>query len=291
MTRKLNNLLPFIPSLLLAAIAIPVAVHLWDYYSNSPWTRDGRVRAEVVQVAPDVSGLIIQVAVEDNQLVKRGQLLFKIDRSRYEALVRQAHANLLQARANLGQAQRQARRNHVVSDLVARQQLEEGDTRVERAQAALAAAEAALTLAQVDLVRTEVRSPVDGYVNDQVPRSGDYITTGRPVLSIVDEHSLHVVGYFEETKLERLHIGQPVEIRLMGSNGLLHGHVQSVAAGIDDRDRSSGEALLPNVNPAFNWVRLAQRVPVRVALDDVPGDLRMVAGRTATVSVLQELSR
>ncbi|WP_085692609.1 MULTISPECIES: HlyD family secretion protein [unclassified Pseudomonas] len=291
MTRKLHDLLPFIPSLLLAVIAIPVAVHLWDYYSNSPWTRDGRVRAEVVQVAPDVSGLITQVAVEDNQLVKRGQLLFTIDRSRYEALVKQAQANLMQARANLGQAQRQARRNHVVSDLVARQQLEEGDTRVERAQAALAAAEAALTLAQVDLLRTEVRSPVDGYVNDQVPRSGDYITTGRPVLSIVDEHSLHVVGYFEETKLERLHIGQPVEIRLMGSNGLLHGHVQSVAAGIDDRDRSSGEALLPNVNPAFNWVRLAQRVPVRVALDDVPGDLRMVAGRTATVSVRQELAR
>ncbi|EKT4464907.1 HlyD family secretion protein [Pseudomonas putida] len=291
MTRKLRKLLPFIPSLLLAAIAIPVAVHLWDYYSNSPWTRDGRVRAEVVQVAPDVAGLITQVAVEDNQLVKRGQLLFRIDRSRYEALVKQAQANLMQARANLGQAQRQARRNHVVSDLVARQQLEEGDTRVERAQAALAAAEAVLTLAQVDLVRTEVRSPVDGYVNDQVPRSGDYITTGRPVLSIVDEHSLHVVGYFEETKLERLHIGQPVEIRLMGSNGLLHGHVQSVAAGIDDRDRSSGEALLPNVNPAFNWVRLAQRVPVRVALDDVPGDLRMVAGRTATVSVRQELAR
>jgi RND family efflux transporter MFP subunit len=288
MNSRLHKLIPFIPSLVLAAIAIPTAVHLWDYYSNSPWTRDGRVSAEVVQVAADVSGLVTQVAVEDNQLVKRGQLLFTIDRSRYEALLQRAQANLAQARADLDEARREARRNHSVADLVARQQIEAGDTRVERAQAALVAAQSALTLAQVDLERTRVLSPVDGYVNDEIPRNGDYINTGRPVLSVVDEHSLHVVGYFEETKLERLQVGQPVEIRLMGSSRLLQGHVQSVAAGIDDRDRHAGESLLPNINPAFNWVRLAQRVPVRIALDEVPGDMRMVAGRTATVSVRQE---
>jgi multidrug resistance efflux pump len=128
-------------------------------------------------------------------------------------------------------------------------------------------------------------SPVDGYLNDRAPRSGEFVTAGRPVLSVVDMHSFRVDGYFEETKLRGIDIGQLVNIEVMGEPVVLHWHVQSIVAGIEDRDRSQGSNLLPNVNPAFSWVRLAQRIPVRIALDEVPADFRMIAGRTATVSV------
>ena len=125
-------------------------------------------------------------------------------------------------------------------------------------------------------------------MNDRAPRVGDYVSTGRPVLSVLDRASFHVDGYFEETKLDHIHLQQAVEIRIMGSALRLRGHVQSIAAGIEDRDRSNGANLLPNVNPTFNWVRLAQRIPVRVVLDEVPPDFHLIAGRTATVSVLDE---
>src|SRR5690606_15624130 len=161
------------------------------------------------------------------------------------------------------------------------------DTLVKRAEAALATAEAALGVARLDLKRTTVLSPVDGYLSDQTMRVGDYVKTGTPVLSIVDTDSLRVEGYFEETKLHAIEIGQPVDIRIMGEAQHLRGHVQSIAAGIEDRDRARGTSLLPNIDPSFNWVRLAQRIPVRVMLDeDQQTDIRLVIGRTATLSVL-----
>jgi len=165
--------------------------------------------------------------------------------------------------------------------------VEIGDTQVKRAEAALATAEAALGVAQLDLERTSVLSPVDGYLGDQTMRVGDYVKTGTPVLSIVDTNSLRVEGYFEETKLHAIAIGQPVDIHVMGETQHLRGHVQSIAAGIEDRDRVRGNSLLPNIDPSFNWVRLAQRIPVRVVLDEgQPSDIRLVVGRTATLSVL-----
>jgi multidrug resistance efflux pump len=140
--------------------------------------------------------------------------------------------------------------------------------------------------AQLNLDRSVIRSPVDGYVNDRAPRTQEFVTAGRPVLSVVDSNSFHIDGYFEETKLDGIHVGMSVDIRVIGDNARLRGHVQSIVAGIEDRDRSSGSNLLPNVNPAFSWVRLAQRIPVRIAFDDVPADFRMIAGRTATVSII-----
>ncbi|MEA3115519.1 MAG: hypothetical protein QOG58_5318, partial [Caballeronia sp.] len=143
----------------------------------------------------------------------------------------------------------------------------------------------AIDTARLNLQRTTIVSPVDGYLNDRAPRTGEYVTAGRSVLSVVDLHSFRVDGYFEETKLHGIDIGQQVDIKIMGETKMLHGHVQSIVAGIEDRDRVQGSNLLPNVNPAFSWVRLAQRIPVRIALDEVPADFRMIAGRTATVSV------
>jgi multidrug resistance efflux pump len=285
MKKIIRNVGSVILTLTVVVVAAVVGWHLWDYYSNAPWTRDGHIRADVVQIAPDVSGLITNVSVRDNQLVKRGQVLFVIDRARYELALKQAMAAVAAQSATLAQARRETLRSRALADLVAKENLEESEAKVQQGEAALAAAEAALNVARINLERTEVKSPVDGYLSDRTPRLGDYVTTGRPVLSIVDAHSFHVDGYFEETKLNDVHIGQPVDIQIMGDSHTLRGHVQSIAAGIEDRDRSNGATLLPNVNPTFNWVRLAQRIPVRIALDEVPGDFRLIAGRTATVSV------
>ncbi|WER48430.1 HlyD family secretion protein [Cupriavidus sp. WKF15] len=287
MTLRIRPFLKLLPTLVAVAAAVLVLRHLWDYYTAAPWTRDGHVRADIVQIAPDVSGLVTRVLVHDNQQVRRGQVLFEIDRDRYALALEQATANTAALRATLSQARREAARNRSLDGLVAGEVAEQGRARVEQAEAALAQAEAAMRLARLNLQRTSVLSPADGYLNDRLPRLGDYVSTGRPVLSMVDAASFHVEGYFEETKLHRIRIGSPVDVHIMGEPRHLRGHVQSIAAGIEDRDRSAGSNLLPNVNPTFNWVRLAQRVPVRITLDTVPPDVRLVSGRTATVSVQQ----
>ncbi len=277
---------PVALTLIVVVAAVLVGRYLWDYYTNAPWTRDGHIRADVVQISPDVSGLITEVKVSDNQLVKRGQVLFVIDRARYALALKQAEATLAMQNAGLAQARREAARNRGLADLVARESVEQSEARVQQDEANVAAAATAVEVARLNLQRTVVNSPVDGYLNDRMPRVGDYVSTGKPVLSLVDARSFHVDGYFEETKLGRVQVNQPVEIQIMGEARKLRGHVQSIAAGIEDRDRSNGATLLPNVNPTFNWVRLAQRIPVRVTLDEVPADFRMIAGRTATVAVL-----
>jgi multidrug resistance efflux pump len=149
----------------------------------------------------------------------------------------------------------------------------------------MATAQAAVDLAKLNLARTEVRSPSDGHVNDRTVRVGDYVTAGRPVIAVLDTGSFRVDGYFEETRLRGVHAGQKVDIRLMGEAQPLQGHVQSIAAGIEDRYRSEGSSLLPNVTPAFDWVRLAQRIPVRIHIDHIPAGVNLIAGRTATVTI------
>lgn len=278
-----------IGQIVLTLIVVVIAgFALWklvDYYMYAPWTRDGHVRADIIQVAPDISGLITEVDVADNQQVRQGQPLFVIDQARYTLALRQAEATLQQRRATLDQARREDVRNHQLGDLVAREVAEESRSRVEQDEAALADATVAVDTAKLNLQRTSIVSPVDGYLNDRAPRTGEFAAAGRAVVSVVDMHSFRVDGYFEETKLGGIDIGQAVDIKVMGEPNVLRGHVQSIVAGIEDRDRSEGANLLPNVNPAFSWVRLAQRIPVRVVLDEIPKDFRMIAGRTATVSV------
>ncbi|MCC8405949.1 HlyD family secretion protein [Paraburkholderia sp. MMS20-SJTN17] len=279
--------------ILLTLVVVVVAAYvLWqlvNYYMFAPWTRDGHVRADVIQVAPDVSGLVSSVEVVDNQQVKQGQVLFRIDQARYTLALRQAEATAQQRRATLDQARREYARNRQLGNLVAVEVLEESRSRVDAGEAALADAIVAIDTAKLNLERSTIKSPVDGYLNDRAPRAGEYVAAGRAVVAVVDMHSFRVDGYFEETKLRGIDIGQPVDIVVMGEPKPLRGHVQSIVAGIEDRDRTQSANLLPNVNPAFSWVRLAQRIPVRVALDEVPADFRLIAGRTATVSV-RELS-
>lgn len=288
---KLNSTLLYVGrmavTLAVVAAAAVGARMLWTHYQVEPWTRDGRVRADVVQIAPDVSGLVTKVVVTNDEAVKAGQPLFYVDRERYELALAQANATVAAERTTLAQARRELARNHALGDLVAAEVTEQSRTQAEQAQAALAQAMAARDLAALNLRRTAVTAPTDGFLSDLTLRAGDYVTAGKPVVALIDSRSFRVEGYFEETKLSGLKVGQPVSVRIMGEDRPLRGHIQSIAAGIEDRDRTAGASLLPNVNPTFSWVRLAQRIPVRVALDERPKDLRLIAGRTASVAVLQ----
>ncbi|WP_051356639.1 efflux RND transporter periplasmic adaptor subunit [Azorhizobium doebereinerae] len=266
-------------------LAVLVGGHLWRYYMEEPWTRDGRVRAAVVEVAPDVSGLVSEVDLPDNATVHKGDLLFRIDPRRFEIALAQAEASLASKQAALDQAVRESKRYSQLNDsAVTQQKREQVETELAQDRAALASAQSDRDLAALNLERSSVRAPVDGKITNFDLRPGNYVTAGKAVAALVDAHSFYVAGYFEETKLPRIHVGDPVLIHLMGGTVPLHGHVESIAAGIEDRERSDGTSLLANVTPTFSWVRLAQRVPVRIAID--PATANLVAGRTATVEVL-----
>jgi RND family efflux transporter MFP subunit len=272
---------------------------LWVHYREDPWTRDARVRADVAQISPDVGGFVTEVDIHDNSRVKKGQILFVVDRPRYQLAVEQADANLAQANATLqaqivvlAQARRDDARNHALGDLASTETVEQGATRVAQLQASInqlrasaAQAKAARDTARLNLDRTMVYAPVDGVAADVQLRPGDYLTVGKPAFGVVDANSLHVDGYFEETKLGSIRVGDHVTARLMGDGRRLEGHVESISPGIEDRERTSSGDLLVNVNPTFDWVRLAQRIPVRIHIDQTPADLRLIAGRTATVTI------
>ena len=286
----LARLLRLLVTLAMVAAAIWAARLLWDHYELEPWTRDGRVRANVVQIAPDVSGLVTAVPIEDNQSVAAGALLFEVDRARYTLALRQAESALGATKVALTQAQRENTRNNGLGDLISQELREQTATRVEAAEANVAQAAVALDAAKLNLERAQVRAPTDGLVTNLDMRTGSYAMAGRPALALVDANSFYVEGYFEETKLPRIHIGDRVRVTPMGGTRV-EGHVESIAAGIADRDRTTGTNLLPSVNPTFNWVRLAQRIPVRVKLDPLPVGTRLVAGQTVTVQVVEEQQR
>ena len=278
-------------TLAMAALAVWAGLRLWDRYELAPWTRDGRVRADVVQIAPDVSGLVTAVAVRDNQRVAAGDLLFEVDRARYGLAVREAQARLSAQRVTLAQARRESERSASLGISVSQEAREQARARAEEAQATAVQEEVALDSAQLNLERAEVRAPSAGVVTNLDLRQGSYATAGRPVLALVEEASIYVEGYFEETKLPRIHVGDRVVVVPMGTEPRLRGRVESLSAGIADRDRSTGANLLPSVTPNFNWVRLPQRVPVRVRLDPLPPGVRLVAGQTVTVHVLAAAER
>jgi multidrug resistance efflux pump len=267
------------------AIALVTGWRLWHYYEVEPWTRDGRIKANVVQVAPDVTGQVTAMYVHDNQPVKAGQVMFEIDRARFALALRQAEAAEQAQRTALAQAIKEARRNAELHELVAQEVREQGQSHVDQMRAAMAQAVVNYDVAKLNLDRTRVVSAINGFVTNLDLQPGAYVTAGHPVMALVDRDSFYAEGYFEETKLSGIHVGDPVAISLMGEEQPLAGHVDSFAEGIADRDRSTGSNLLPNVNPTFNWVRLAQRIPVRVALDKVPAAVRLVAGQTATIEV------
>jgi RND family efflux transporter MFP subunit len=272
--------------LAIVAAALIAARWLWIHYEVEPRTRDGRVRADFVPIAPDVSGLVTSIAVHDNQVVHIGDTLFVIDRARYALALADARERVANERAQLAEAEREDRRNVNLADLASTESREQSSSRVEVLRAALNQANTAVDLAKLNLDRTEVKASVNGTVTDLNLRPGSYYAAGRAALTLIDSDSFYVVGYFEETKLPRIHIGDRARAQLMGEARILNGHVESITSGIEDRERTPDANLLANVNPTFNWVRLAQRIPVRIALESIPDDVLLIMGRTVSVEVL-----
>ncbi|PJI45952.1 MAG: efflux transporter periplasmic adaptor subunit [Pseudomonas sp.] len=309
--------LPTLITLAVVALALVLGYYAWTYYTRAPWTRDARVRADVVTLAADVAGRIVELRVQDNQHVNKGDLLLEIDPARYELAMERANRAVEVARAALGQSraaiiasqallrQRQSeevrRRELKARSAISKEEWEQANTDASVAQAQLlreeanlglaqanvSLAEAAQHQAQLDLERTRVFAPVNGYVTNLLTRAGDYATTARPLLALVDSDSFYISGYFEETKLPRIHEGDSVRVQLM-SGERFDGRVASIAFAISDRENTPGSRLLANINPSYTWVKLAQRIPVRIAIDpQYQGRDRLRAGTTATVSVVE----
>jgi multidrug resistance efflux pump len=263
------------------------ATALWRHYMISPWTRDGRVRVETVTLAPEVSGRLVELKVKDNQPVRKGDVLFMIDSSDYKIALDQAQAALDGQSHSLRIARIKADSRARLSELaVSREDRESYQSAADVAAAATEAARARLERARLDLERTVVRSPVNGYVVNLRLREGDFVSAGQPALAVVDSDSFWIAGYFEETQLAGVHPGDSARFTLMGyPETILTGRVDSISRGIADQNAAGSMAELANVNPVFTWVRLAQRIPVRIAIEGVPPDVTLAAGMTATVAV------
>jgi RND family efflux transporter MFP subunit len=267
-------------------LALLMALVTWDYYVTAPWTRDGRVRVQVASVAPQVSGQITELRVGDNQYVHKGDVLYVIDPFDFEVALREAKARAQQRAADLQVKEVQSERRQRLSRLAttAEEQQTFAGASIQ-AKAAFEAAQQQVAQADINLHRTDVRSPVNGYVSNLLMRVGDFAHEGAANISVIDTDSYWLDGYFEETKLARVCIGDRVEAKLMGYAQPILGHVATVTRGIGVSDGASGIQGLPNVNPVYTWVRLAQRVPVRIAIDSVPAGIPLVSGMTATVTV------
>jgi multidrug resistance efflux pump len=277
----------FIVTLAAVAVAAVIGWQLWVYYMEAPWTRDGQVRADVVGVTPDVSGPVAEVLVHDNQIVKRGQVLFRIDPTRFQLALDQAQAVLASKTATEQQSMSDMNRMRTLSSLkVSTEEQQQYTAKAAKAGAEYDKAVAGRNVAQLDLERATVRASVNGIVANFSLRPGDYVTAGTAKFALIDTDSLRVDGYFEETKLPYIKVGDRARVHLMGESAVIDGHVQSIAGGISDRQLSDSPILLANVRPTFAWVRLPQRIPVRIAIDHVPDGISLILGRTATVEVL-----
>lgn len=272
-------------TLIVAGIAIVIAVTMMKKNAQTPWTRDGRVRANVVQIAPDVSGPVITVSVHDNQFVHRGDVLYCINPQWLQLAVATAQADVEAKRHDMLVRQDSARRRNQLSGVISKEDLQQTSGAASVALATYQGALATLELARLNLEHATVRAPVDGYVTNLRLEPGDYATAGVTKVAVLDAASFWVVGYFEETKLQYIRPGASAKIALMGFDQTLSGHVESLGRGIDDTNDSPGTLGLPNVEPTFNWVRLAQRIPVRIHIDNVPSEVSLAAGMTASVEV------
>jgi multidrug resistance efflux pump len=278
---------PILITLGTVAVAALLAWATWRVYMGAPWTRDGTVRAYVVTMAPEVSGRIVKLPVADNQFVHKGDVLFEIEAADYRIALQSAQAQetrdtaaLEYARANEG---RQAKLEG--EGWVSKNIFEQTASTLHQMEAIVAVDRAAIAKAQLDLSRVVVRSPVNGYVTNLLAQLGDYANVGQKLISLVDADSFWIDAYFEETSLEKILENDPATVKLMGYSRLVRGHVGGVARGINIPNAQPDQAGLASVNPIFTWVRLAQRVPVRIHIDQVPDGVRLVAGMTATVQI------
>jgi multidrug resistance efflux pump len=283
MDLKNESTLRIVRTLLVVLVAIILAWAFWWHYMRAPWTRDGRVRVEIVEVAAEIAGKVVEIDVQDNQFVHKGDPLFVVDPRDYQLALARAQATLESKQADLQQRLQDSKRRAALgSEVVATEEVQSYATTAQQAQAAYDEAAAELGVAKLNLSRTTVVSPVNGYVTNLHLRLGDYAVPGKLLLTVADSDSFWIAGYFEETKLPNVRIGDIARIHLMGVGPEVTGHVESFSRGISDENSGYGEGLA-NVDPIFTWVRLAQRIPVRIRIDKVPAGVKIAAGQTCTI--------
>lgn len=282
----LKNTLRVVATLVVVCLACVLGWFAWQHYVYAPWTRDARVQAAVINIAPEISGTVKEVAVTNNGYVHKGDLLFRINPVRFKNAVDEGKAALAKAKAQQKFARQNAKRlEKLPGGSVSMQERQKAQSEEHAANAAVAEARAQLVQARQNLKWATVRSPVEGYVTHLMLHEGDYTTQGQSAMVIVDAKTFCVIGYFEETKLGKIDVGDPVDIHLMAGDLTLKGHVASIGRGIAVDNNTSGERNLPDVNPTFQWVRLAQRIPVTIAFDKPPQTLPLSVGLSATVRV------
>jgi multidrug resistance efflux pump len=260
--------------------------YIWDRYMYTPWTRDGRVRADVVNIAPDVSGWVEELHAENSREVKEGDVLFTVDHARYQVAVDLAQAQSDSAKVAWDRAANvYKRRTQMIADAVSREELDTSRLDVMEKQASFNQSVAVLNSAKIDLARTTYTSPASGKIINLELEEGDYVNRGVNRLALVKDDSYYVTGYFEETKIPSIKIGDKVEIWLMAGTLKLDGQVESIDSGISNSNSTPGNQMLPSVEATFAWVRLAQRIPVNIKIDHVPDGVNLSSGMSATVKV------
>jgi RND family efflux transporter MFP subunit len=275
-------------TVVLFAIALFMLAQMWQLYMLSPWTRDGTVRVEVTNIAPEVSGTVRNIFVKDNQYVQRGEKLFEIDPVRFQLAIDQAQAAVESAKNTLILRQADAKRRFGATGAVSAEEQQQYQINALVAKAQLDSAVASLAVAKLNFDRSTLYAPSDGFVTNFLLRVGDYANEGNPVMSIVDKHTFWIDAYFEETKIHAIKVGDKTRIKLMGYDNVLNGYVHSISRGISVENAKQGTQGLQQVNPTYTWVRLAQRIPVRIAFDQVPDDVLLASGLTASVEVLSD---
>ncbi|MFS1414917.1 efflux transporter periplasmic adaptor subunit [Vibrio sp. 10N.286.49.C2] len=277
-------------SLLIIVIAAYFGIQRYTDYIENPWTRDGQIRAHIIEVTPRVTGPVTQLNVEDNHFVKAGDVLFEIDQSVFIASLDQARANLLQAKALLERAKNEEHRSAALEKMkpgsVPVLTLNNLENDIQTASANVKAAAAATKVAELNLEFTTVVAPKDGFITNLNLQQGSQVVANQPVVALIENDSFWVEGFFEETDLRDIGLGSKAQVTLMSHPDTpLHGYVESMGFGISKQDGSTGSFLLPTVNPNFQWIRLAQRVPVKVKLTETPDDFNLIVGTTASVLV------
>ena len=281
------RLTPVVITLVAVAVAAVLGWSMWRIYFASPWTRDGTVRAYVVTIAPEIAGRIVELPIVDNQFVRKGDLLMVIDPTDYKIAVARSEAAMRQAQINADKvAQEEKRRRKLVEfNAVSTEEAQVFGSNALAAQAEYQQAVSNLNQARVNLQRTQIRSPVNGWVTNLLAQRDDFAAIGENEISLVDADSFWIDGYFEETKLSSIHEGDPARIKLMGYKQVIPGRVGSISRGISVANAQPNRQGVATVNPIFTWVRLAQRIPVRIEIGQLPEGVVLVAGMTATVEI------
>ena len=279
-----------IVNIVLIAAVLWYAYQTFEEYINNPWTRNGQLRGQVIQVAPRVSGTVTSVAVIDNQFVNEGDLLFEIDPEPFTIAIAQAEANLRRSHISSKSAKIEYDRLLEIFEkdpgAVSQKDLNRRESNYLQSLSKIDVANETLRNAKLNLGYTSVHAAVEGYVSNINFQIGTQAVANTPILALVDSNSFWVFGYFRESQIGRFKIGDPAKVTLMAYPDLpLHGTVESLGWGIAPSDGNAGAYLLPSIKPVFQWIRLAQRIPVRIKLEEIPEDVELRFGLTASVMI------